>query len=214
MVSMMKSMEKYKCILFVTLFMVFSCCVLSTAALAISPTDELRPTLDGIVEIITNPVYAGVENKELRREKIMIIAKRGFDFGTMSKLVLGKTYRKLDEQQRAYFEELFTKLLENAYIGKLESYTSQVTRYAGERIKGKKAEVSTQVENKGVTLPVSYIMLQNESGWQVYDIKIEGVRLLRNYKAQFKSILRKDKFEGLVKILEKKNASFTKEGSS
>ena len=142
----------------------------------------------------------------------MIIAKRGFDFGTMSKLVLGKTYRKLDEQQRAYFEELFTKLLENAYIGKLESYTSQVTRYAGERIKGKKAEVSTQVENKGVTLPVSYIMLQNESGWQVYDIKIEGVRLLRNYKAQFKSILRKDKFEGLVKILEKKNASFTKIG--
>ncbi len=57
-------------------------------------------------------------------------------------------------------------------------------------------------------------MLQNESGWQVYDIKIEGVRLLRNYKAQFKSILRKDKFEGLVEILEKKIASFAKEGNS
>lgn len=132
----------------------------------------------------------------------------------MSKLVLGKTYRKLDEQQRQYFEELFTKLLENAYIGKLEGYTNQVTLYEGEQIKGKKAQVRTLVENKGVTVPVSYIMLQNESGWQVYDIKIEGVRLLRNYKAQFKSILRTDKFEGLVRILEEKNASFTKEGSS
>lgn len=211
---MMKSMKTYKYISVVALFVLLGCCTLSTSALAASPTDELRPTLDGIVEIITNPTYAGAENKELRREKVMAVAKRGFDFATMSKLVLGKTYRKLDTQQREHFEELFTKLLENAYIGKLESYTNQVTRYEGEQIKGKKAQVRTLVENKGVTLPVSYIMLQNESGWQVYDIKIEGVRLLRNYKAQFKSILRTDKFEGLVKILEEKNASFTKEGNS
>ena len=207
-------MKKNNYITVVTLVMAFGFCVLAKPVFAASPTDELRPTLDGIVEIITNSAYDGAENKEVRREKIMAIAKRGFDFATMSKLVLGKTYRKLDEQQRKYFEELFTKLLENAYIGKLETYTNQVTMYKGEQIKGKKAEVRTQVENKGVTLPVSYIMLQNDSGWQVYDIKIEGVRLLRNYRAQFKSILRTDKFEGLVKILEEKNASFSKEGNS
>jgi phospholipid transport system substrate-binding protein len=212
MLNVMKNnsfiMNTVLCVLF------FLCVVSPHPAFAASPTDELRPTLDGIVDIITNPTYAGAENKELRRNKIMVVAKRGFDFTTMSKLVLGKTYRKLDEQQRKRFEELFTKLLENAYIGKLEGYTNQVTKYEGERIKGKKAEVRTQVENKGVSLPVSYIMLQNNSGWQVYDIKIEGVRLLRNYKAQFKSILRTDKFEGLVKILEEKNASFGKEGNS
>jgi len=207
-------MKRNNSITVITLVLLFGFCVLTKPVFAASPTDELRPTLDGIIEIITNAAYDGAENKALRREKVMAIAKRGFDFATMSKLVLGKTYRKLDEQQRKHFEELFTKLLENAYIGKLESYTNQVTLYEGEQIKGKKAEVRTQVENKGVTLPVSYIMLQNDSGWQVYDIKIEGVRLLRNYKAQFKSILRTDKFEGLVKILEKKNASFSKEGNS
>lgn len=211
---MIESMERSNYITIIALVAAFSFCVFAKPVFATSPTDELRPTLDGIVEIITNSAYDGAENKEMRREKIMAIAKRGFDFATMSKLVLGKTYRKLDEQQRQYFEELFTKLLENAYIGKLEGYTNQVTLYEGEQIKGKKAEVRTLVENKGVTVPVSYIMLQNESGWQVYDIKIEGVRLLRNYKAQFKSILRTDKFEGLVRILEKKNASFTKEGNS
>ena len=213
--TMLNVMKNNAFVINTVLCVLFVLCVVSPRpALAASPTDELRPTLDGIVGIITNPAYAGDEHKELRRNKIMVVAKRGFDFTTMSKLVLGKTYRKLDEQQRKHFEELFTKLLENAYIGKLEGYTNQVTKYVGEQIKGKKAEVRTQVENKGVTLPVSYIMLQNNSGWQVYDIKIEGVRLLRNYKAQFKSILRTDKFEGLVKILEEKNASFGKEGNS
>lgn len=192
----------------------FVLCIFVSPVAAASPTDDLRPILDGMVEAIQNPAYAGDENKELRREKIMEIAHRGFDFTTMSKLVLGKTYRGLSDEQRTYFVELFTKLLENAYIGKLEGYTNQVTKYEGEQIKGKKAEVRTLVENKGVTVPVNYIMLHNDSRWQVYDIKIEGVRLLRNYKAQFKSILRKDKFEGLVKVLEKKNASFVKEGNS
>lgn len=194
--------------------LVFAVCILSTPVFAASPTDDLRPTLEGIVKIITNPDYSSADKKELRRERIMAVAKQGFDFTTMSKLVLGKTYRKLNDHQKKTFEELFTKLLENAYIGKLETYTNQVTIYKGEQIKGKKAEVRTQVENNGIILPVSYIMLQNDTGWQVYDIKIEGVRLLRNYKAQFKSILRKSKFDGLVKVLEEKNASFTKEGNS
>ena len=201
--------------IFLTVIVLVTTCafyVFSGSAVAASPTDDLRPILDGIVEAIQNPAYAGEENKALRREKIMEIAHRGFDFTTMSKLVLGKTYRGLNTEQRKYFVELFTKLLENAYIGKLESYTNQVTKYEGEQIKGKKAEVRTLVENKGVTVPVNYIMLLNDSRWQVYDIKIEGVRLLRNYKAQFKSIIRKDKFEGLVKVLEEKNASLAKEG--
>lgn len=209
-----KSMKKNVYSAFIVMLVVFALFILVTPVFAASPTDDLRPTLDGIIKIITNPDLTGAANKELRREKIMEVTKRGFDFATMSKLVLGKTYRKLDEQQRNYFELLFTKLLENAYIGKLEGYTNQFTKYEGEQIKGRKAEVRTLVENNGVSLPVSYIMLQNDTGWQVYDIKIEGVRLLRNYKAQFKSILRKDKFDGLVKVLEEKNASFIDAGNS
>ncbi|MCK5070968.1 MAG: ABC transporter substrate-binding protein [Desulfocapsa sp.] len=177
------------------------------------PTEVLRPTLEGMIEIIKDPAFAGSENKDPRREKVMSIAAQGFDFTEMSKRALGKTWRKLDISQKQHFEELFTKLLENAYIGKLEGYSGQEIIFKGERIKGKKAAVATIVKNSGtVPFSVSYVMLHNDIGWQVYDLNIEGVSFLRNYREQFKSILRKEKFPGLVKVLEEKNASFNIKG--
>lgn len=178
------------------------------------PTEVLRPTLEGMIDIIQNPAFAGPENKDPRRKKVMFLAAQGFDFTEMSKRALGKTWRKLDVDQKQRFEELFTKLLENAYIGKLEGYSGQEIVYKAERIKGKKAAVATIVKNNGTApFSVSYVMLQNDIGWQVYDLNIEGVSFLRNYREQFKSILRKEKFPGLVKVLEEKNASFNKEGT-
>ncbi|MEN8199085.1 MAG: ABC transporter substrate-binding protein [Thermodesulfobacteriota bacterium] len=177
------------------------------------PTEALRPTLDEIMAIITDPTLAGEVHKVERRSKVMTIIKQGFDFEVMSQLVLGKTWRTIDQSQRDHFQELFTKLLENAYIGKLEGYSGQMTEFHGERIKGKKAEVSTVVVHEGLSYPVQYIMLHKDSDWKVYDLKIEGVRLLRNYRAQFSSILRKEKFDGLVKVLEEKNATLSGEDS-
>ena len=186
---------------------------LSVAVAVSSPTESLKPILNEVMEIITDPALVGKVHKVERRGKIMAIATQGFNFTEMSKRVLGKPWKKITPQQRDYFEELFTKLLENAYIGKLEGYSGQEIFYKDERIKGKKAVVSTAVENNGVILPVHYIMIQHETTWQVYDINIEGVSLIQNYREQFKSILRKDKFDGLVKQLEKKNASFNGEDS-
>ncbi len=204
---------RIKAVFIFSLLLVFSVFGISIATSSTTPTEELKPTLDGIMAVITDPAYEGPVNKEQRRTIIMEIARKGFDFTMMSRIALGKDWKKIDSKQREHFQELFTKLLENAYIGKLEDYTGQVTKYEGERIKGKKAEVRTLVMNNGVTLPVNYIMVNSDSGWRVYDIKIEGVRLLRNYKAQFKSIVRKEKFDGLIKVLEEKNATFAQEGS-
>lgn len=184
------------------------------AAASPGPTEVLRPTLQGMIDVIRDPAYSGNEQKEPRRKKIMSIAANGFDFTEMSKRVLGKTWRTITQEQREHFEDLFTKLLENAYIGKLEGYSGQEIIYKAERIKGKKAAVATVVKNNGTApFPVSYVMLESGNGWQVYDINIEGVSFLRNYREQFKSILRKEKFEGLVKVLEEKNASFSEEDS-
>lgn len=195
------------------LFLILFCSLLfaSTSTLAsLSPTEALRPTLQGMIDVLRDPALAGEANKDARRQMIMAIAASGFDFKEMSKRVLGKTWRKLNGEQRVHFELLFTKLLENAYVGKLEEYSGQVIHYKDERIKGNKAAVATIVTSTDTPpLPVSYVMLNKGNGWQVYDMNIEGVSFLRNYREQFRSILRKDKFDGLVKILEKKNASFT-----
>lgn len=178
---------------------------------SLGPTEELKPTLNKIIDILADSNLSGNQHKEERRAKIMAIASQGFDFPEMAKLVLGRTWNTINQEQQTYFEQLFTKLLENTYIGKLESYSGQELKFEDERIKGNKAQVSTVIDNQGVAIPVHYVMLQKESSWKVYDINIEGVSLVRNFREQFKSILRKDQFDGLVKVLEEKNASFAEE---
>jgi phospholipid transport system substrate-binding protein len=191
-------------------------CIIASAYFSVavalsSPTATLKPTLNQIMSIITDPALAGEDHKKGRRAKIMAVATQGFNFTEMSKRVLGRPWKEINQQQRDNFEQLFTKLLENAYIGKLEGYSGQEIIFKEERIKGKKAVVSTTVVHNGAILPVHYIMTQYKETWKVYDINIEGVSLVQNYREQFKSILRTDKFDGLVKMLEEKNATFNGE---
>lgn len=200
-------MKKFSPQVFILLLtMILGCHTLAIASAG--PTEQLKPTLDKLVAILSDPGLKGEDKKTNRRNKIMSTISERFDFGEMSRRVLGSTWRKIDNNQRAYFTELMTKLLENNYIGQLENYSGQKVEYVGERIKENRAQVSTLIENNGAKLPVHYIMTKANSDWMVYDINIEGVSLIRNYRAEFKSILRKKKFEGLVSVLEKKNKSF------
>ncbi len=172
------------------------------------PTDTLKPVLNELMAILGDESLKGDKYLGERRLKIMTSIERGFNFREMSKRVLGRTWRTIDDQQKDYFTELMTKLLENVYIGTLETYSDQTVEFIAEKIKGSRAQVTTLFVNKGVKIPVHYIMKRVEGIWMVYDINIEGVSLVRNYQEQFKSILRKKKFEGLVKVLEEKNRSF------
>lgn len=183
------------------------CCFHSVQA-STGPTEQLKPTLDKLVLILTDPNLQGDAKKTDRRQKIMSTISERFDFNEMSKRVLGSTWREIDDKQKVYFIKLMTKLLENNYIGQLENYSGQKVEFVGERIKDNRAQVSTLIENKGAKFPVHYIMTKDKTKWLVYDINIEGVSLVRNYRAEFKSILRREKFEGLVSVLEKKNKSF------
>ena len=184
---------------------------MTAGAVEQSPTADLKPVLDDITTVLLDENLKGNENLEERRDKIMSLIKRGFDFREMSKRVLGKKWRKIDDQEKDRFTSLMTKLLENVYIGKLESYSGEQIEFAGETVKGERAQVTVVVENGEVKIPIHYIMRKTSSSWMVYDINIEGVSLVRNYQEQFKSILRKDDYEGLVKVIEDKNRSFLEE---
>ena len=173
-----------------------------------SPTEQLKPTLDKLITILADGSLKGVEKKKERREVIMNVISERFDFREMSQRILGRTWNSIDDKDRDHFTAQMTKLLENNYIGQLETYSGETLEYVGERIKDDKAQVSTIVESKGAKYPVHYILLLNKNKWMVYDINIEGVSLVRNYRAEFKSIIRKEKFEGLIQILEEKNKSF------
>ncbi len=185
--------------------------VASEVVLAASPTEQLKPVLEQVVAVLSNPEYIGDENKVARRAKIMEEVKKGFDFREMSRRVLGPTWKKISDEERTYFTEIMTKLLENVYIGKFEGYSGNEIIYSNERLKGDRAQVTTLVDLEGAQVPIHYIMKNKNDKWMVYDINVEGVSLVRNYKEQFKSILRKEKYDGLVKVIEDKNEAFKTE---
>lgn len=175
------------------------------------PTDQLKPVLESLIVILDDEVLRGAPNKTERREKIMAAISSGFDFREMSRRVLGRSWNSISSEQKDYFVVQMTKLLENVYVGRLETYSDTSVDFVAERIKGKRAQVTTLVEHQGTKLPVHYIMQREQDRWMVYDINIEGVSLVRNYMEQFRSILRTEKYDGLIKIIEDKNLSFVQE---
>lgn len=179
-----------------------------------SPTEQLQPVLDQLIEVLDNEALRGDTQREQRRNKIMTIIASGFDFKEMSRRVLGKTWNTLSKEEKDYFVAQFTKLLENVYIGKLESYGGGSVDFVAERIKGKRAQVTTLVPYEDSKIPIHYIMQRELDKWMVYDINIEGVSLVRNYMEQFRTILRTEQYEGLIKIIEEKNESFAAQNST
>ena len=175
------------------------------------PTDQLKPALDGLIEVLEDESLKGADNKEKRRGMIMAEISNGFDFREMSRRVLGREWNKISSEDQDYFVQQMTKLLENVYVGKLETYTGQRVEFVAEKIKGNRAQVTTLIEDRGVKLPVHYIMRKTGSRWMVYDINIEGVSLIRNYMEQFRSILKQKQYAGLIKIIEEKNIAFAQE---
>lgn len=178
------------------------------------PTGQLKPILEELFSILDDQSLQGDEHKKARRQQIMAAISSGFDFREMSRRVLGSTWNNISAEQRDYFVAQMTKLLENVYIGKLESYDGREVEFAAERIQGKRAQVTTLINYQGSKIPVHYIMQKEQDRWMVYDINIEGVSLIRNYMEQFSTILRKEEYAGLIKILEQKNQQFAEGNGS
>ncbi len=168
------------------------------------PTEQFRPFVEEMVTILTDPDLLGEEKNAQRREKVMTAASEHFDFHEMSKRVLGKTWRKLSKDEQEYFTKLFTRLLKHAYVGKIEGYSKQKVVFKGQRVKGERAQVITEIVDKDSVITVSYIMILKDGVWKVYDIVVEGVSLVRNYMDQFREILHKEEYASLLKQVEDK----------
>jgi len=176
------------------------------------PTEQVKPTLEEVLAVLGDAGLKGDAHKDERRTKVMSIIKKSFDFREMSRRVLGKTWKEISPADQDHFTGLMTKLLENVYIGKLESYSGQQIDYVDEKIKKDKALVSTTIDNNGQKIPIHYILIKKTSQWMVYDINIDGVSLVKNYRQQFKSVLKRAQFSGLVKELEQMNKDLAGEG--
>ena len=159
-----------------------------------SPTDVVRTSVDAVLAILDNEQL----NYDDKRTQIRVIVKERFDFRAMSQRTLATNWKKTTDEEKDKFVELFSQLIENSYVGKIESYTNERVDYPGEKVSGRKAVVETLIITSSADIPVDYRVYQKGQQWLVYDVIIEGVSLISNYRSSYQEIMKKEGFDGLL----------------
>lgn len=180
--------------------------LLSAPALAGDATQALSVSVDKIIALLADPAYKNPETRPAMRAKLIAAIDAIFDMKELSRRALGADWSKFTPEQQDRFVVAFGKLLQNTYLDKIESYTDEKVQYLKEQDLGaNKAEVATKVVGKGKEIPIAY-RLTNHNGWKVYDVVIEGVSLVQNYRTQFGQILTNETPDALIaKIAAKKS---------
>ena len=174
-------------------------------ALASPVQDQLKITIDNILEILRDPSFKGDEKKIERRASLSKVIHKRFSFAKMSQLSLARHWKKRSDEEKRAFIVLFGQLLEDTYVSKIETYTDEKVIYVKEFKKKNKAMVYTKVVTQTIEIPIDYRLYKTKSGeWMVYDLVIEGVSLVGNYRSQFDQIMQRDSYEKLMENLKKK----------
>jgi len=171
------------------------------------PQEKVRETVNAVLAVLQDKSLQGPDNTGRRREKMRQAVFQRFGFEEMAQRALAQYWPKRTPAEKKEFVELFGELLERSYINKIESYTGeQIVQYTKETIdKDGLASVRTEVVNKrDLNVEVVYRLLQRDGNWQVYDVVIEGVSLVNNYRTQFHNILSQESYEALLKKLKLK----------
>lgn len=167
--------------------------------------DQLQASITKIIEILKDPALKGEAATQQRRESLRKVIYGQFSFEKMSQLCLGRHWKDRSDEEKKTFVELFGKLLEETYISKIEGYTDERVEYLKEVITDKKAQINTKIVTEKIEIPIDYRLYQEKDGsWRVYDLIIEGVSLVGNYRSQFDEILQRDNYEKLIQELKKK----------
>jgi phospholipid transport system substrate-binding protein len=178
---------------------------LPLAAWAGIPTDQLRGAIDRVVKTLDNPAFKGESRIAERRASVRKIANDIFDFNEIARRSLGRHWQGRTDKEREEFVSLFADLLERAYISKIDTYGGEKIVYASERSEGDLAVVGTKIISKsGTEVPIDYRMLKKGDRWLVYDVSIEGVSLVSNYRTQFNKIIQTSSYAELVRKMKTK----------
>ncbi len=168
-----------------------------------SPKQVVSSTIEGIIAVLEARDDKTTVN-DADREGIRKVVKGKFDYREMSRRSVGKPWKKMDEANKQAFTELFRQVLEYSYGNQLAGYHGQKVVFEDAEFKKDKARVKGAVVDSSKSIPMEYRLHQTDTGWQVYDIKIEGVSLVTTFRKDFKSIIKKQGVDGLMAILEKK----------
>lgn len=167
---------------------------------AVSPKAQVQATVDQVIEVLRDGKFQGTP----RREALSKLIRARFDFVIMSQRTLGKYWRDATPAEQERFVTLFSDLLEVSYIGRIEAYSDETVNYLAEKIDADRAEVATLVRSGGTDIPIDYRMVQKGADWFVYDVVVEEISLIKNYRSSYGEIVRKEGFARLFERMEEK----------
>jgi phospholipid transport system substrate-binding protein len=172
---------------------------------AASPKETIETEVQKVVKALSDPQFK-IQSKDIKIAKIRAIVNQVFDYTELSKRTLGRNWRNLNAAQQEEFVLLFSDLLEKVYADRLLTYSDEKVIFEKETLlRENQAEVQSFVLTPdGKNIPIFYRMIQNGKQWKVYDVIIEGVSLVMNYRAQFREILDKDPPEKVLEVLREK----------
>lgn len=167
---------------------------------AASPAQQaLNVSITRILDCIKKPEYANPATRGPLRQQIEDEVLHIFDFGEFSSRTVGARWRGFSPEQKKGFSDAFAELLLNTYISKIDGYNGEQIVFTGEKSEESRTEVQTTITMKdGKKVPVAYRMLPKDGGWRVYDVIIEGLSLVKNYRTQFQDILKSSDPEQLI----------------
>jgi len=189
-------------------------CIFASAhnAGAATTTDQLKSAIDRVLATVDDPALKGDGKVIERRAAVRKIANEIFDFTELARRSLGQHWQPLSEPQRTEFVGLFADLLERSYASKIELYGGETIIYSGERVYGELATVDTRIITKhGTEVHVDYRLLRRRDGWRIYDVNIDGISLVSNYRTQFNKIIRSEGYDRLVERMRSKQSQFAEE---
>ena len=174
-----------------------------------APTVVVKNAIDKVIQLVTDEKLKVPDQASHRRDLLEETIGKNFDFKEMAKRSLAIHWKSRNASEHDEFVTLFRSLLSKTYAGKIENYSGETVNYLKERLKGGYAEVQTNMVSAQTEISLDYRLLLKGGTWRVYDVVVNGVSLVKNYRSQFARIIHRSSYEELVITLREKSSEIT-----
>jgi phospholipid transport system substrate-binding protein len=167
--------------------------------------EQVQSAIEKVTAILNDPNLKSDAKKNERIERLRQVIFPKFDFAEMAKRSLGGNWQRRTPEEQQEFVKLFRELVENSYMDNIDSYNGEKVNIVGEKQEKDFAQVNTKIiNNKGEEFSIDYRLLQSGGDWKIYDVVIENISIVNNYRSQFNRVIAKSSFEDLLQRLRQK----------
>jgi phospholipid transport system substrate-binding protein len=172
------------------------------------PKDQLKLSIDNVLDILRDNKLKKPDNRDRRRQEIVMVVDKRFDFEEITRRSLATHWKKRTPEEKIEFVSLFHNLLEKTYMKRIEAYENEEIIYTDEEIENGYSSVKIKiVSKKHADALIIFRLHRKNAQWRVYDVVIEGVSLVKNYRTQFSQVIRSKSYDELVRKLREKKST-------